>query len=341
MKYRIILSALLIAFFAAACGDGESKSVAPAEEEPVAIHPLTGVELPDGRPENAVFVVKVDNTNPAAPQIGLDQADIVVEQLVEGGITRLAVLYYSNLPTEIGHVRSLRKTDIGIALPVNGHVVASGGSNPSVKALDKADVPMHMEGRSVGFSLDNEKPGARLYRVLVNLKEISDEVGPQPVEGNYFEFGEGISNLLAASAGDASATPSPTLLMQPASAVEIKYAQSTTRKFGFAEGAWSRRNGVATKGPDFQADNLLVIKAKVEDAGYRDVTGAFVPETVFAGTGEAWLFEGGQYVKAVWTKAERWSVLSLATEDGQPIGLRPGRTWIALIPDDVGSVKVN
>ena len=84
MKYRIILSALLIAFFAAACGDGESKSVAPAEEEPVAIHPLTGVELPDGRPENAVFVVKVDNTNPAAPQIGLDQADIVVEQLVDG-----------------------------------------------------------------------------------------------------------------------------------------------------------------------------------------------------------------------------------------------------------------
>ena len=37
-----------------------------------------------------VLVVKVDNTPSSAPQVGLDEADLVVEELVEGGVTRLA-----------------------------------------------------------------------------------------------------------------------------------------------------------------------------------------------------------------------------------------------------------
>lgn len=336
MRLRVLFSVFLLAAVLSACGE-ETRTTTGEVEEVVAIHPLTGVELPDGRPENAVFVVKVDNTQPAAPQIGLDQADMIVEELVEGGLTRLAVVYYSNIPTKIGHVRSLRMTDIGIAAPLNAHIVASGGSTPSINRVDKAGIVMHMEGRSVGFSSDSR--GYRPYNVLVNLQEISQEVGPQAVTGNYFEFGDGIANLMSASTEEASASPDPQPLAKPATAVEVRYSTSSLRKFGFANGVWSRTNGIGTEGEDFQADNLIVIKAQVKDAGYRDVSGAFVPETVFEGTGEAWIFEGGQYVKATWTKANKSSVVAFATEDGQPIGLKPGRTWIALIPADAGGVN--
>ena len=62
-----------------------------------------------------MFVVKIENTASGAPQYGLNKADMVIEELVEGGLTRLAALYYSDLPTKVGHVRSMRDTDIGIA----------------------------------------------------------------------------------------------------------------------------------------------------------------------------------------------------------------------------------
>ena len=66
------------------------------------------------------MVTKIDNTDSSAPQIGLGSADMVVEELVEGGLTRLAVFFYSDLPDEVGPVRSMRASDIGIVSPVDG-----------------------------------------------------------------------------------------------------------------------------------------------------------------------------------------------------------------------------
>ena len=69
------------------------------------------------------MVAKIDNTYASAPQIGLGEADMVVEELVEGGLTRLAAFYYSEIPGDVGPVRSMRASDIGIVSPVK----ADGG----------------------------------------------------------------------------------------------------------------------------------------------------------------------------------------------------------------------
>lgn len=47
---------------------------------------------------NQILVVKVDDTKYAHPQIGIEDADIVYVEQVEGGLTRLAVVYTSKLP---------------------------------------------------------------------------------------------------------------------------------------------------------------------------------------------------------------------------------------------------
>ena len=89
---------------------------------------LTGVSNPDifkseaevaknlfnGLPgtNNQILVVKVDDTKYAHPQIGIEDADIVYVEQVEGGLTRLAVVYTSKLPPLIGPVRSARISDI-------------------------------------------------------------------------------------------------------------------------------------------------------------------------------------------------------------------------------------
>jgi hypothetical protein len=117
---------------------------------PEPIWPLTGLPAPEGPAERPVLVVKVDNTASARPQAGLSAADIVVEELVEGGLTRLAVLYHSTLPDAVAPVRSIRTSDIGIVLPTGGALVASGGAQRVLRAMDEAGVTVVTEG-SAGF----------------------------------------------------------------------------------------------------------------------------------------------------------------------------------------------
>ena len=74
-------------------------------------------------------VVKIDNVPAARPQSAINDADIVVEELVEGGMTRLAAVFHSNRPAAIGPVRSARSTDIGIAASYRQPVFANSGAN--------------------------------------------------------------------------------------------------------------------------------------------------------------------------------------------------------------------
>ena len=81
--------------------------------------PLTGLPAEGAAPKHPVMVVKIDNTSSSSPQVGLGKADLVTEELVEGGSTRLAVFYYSQVPKSVGPVRSFRATDIGIVQPLS------------------------------------------------------------------------------------------------------------------------------------------------------------------------------------------------------------------------------
>ena len=129
----------------AACGGDEES---PTDEGPEAQEiaggslleqtwPLTGLDV-DGDDSSAqthpVMVTKIDNTESSAPQQGLGSADLVVEELVEGGMTRLAVFFYSEIPGEVGPVRSMRASDIGIVSPVDARVVTSGAA-PSRRSM--------------------------------------------------------------------------------------------------------------------------------------------------------------------------------------------------------------
>ena len=71
-----------------------------------------------------VLAVKIDDTSAAHPQVGLEAADVIYIEQVEGGLTRLAAIYsqYPNrIPAQIGPVRSARISDLDI-LAQYGHV---------------------------------------------------------------------------------------------------------------------------------------------------------------------------------------------------------------------------
>src|SRR5687767_10169162 len=98
----------------AGCGGGDGDGPAGQPGQQVAdgttfdaVSPLTGQQLEGDAAARPVLAVKIDNSGSSAPQIRMGSADLVTEELVEGGITRLAVFYQSRMPTQVGPVRSM------------------------------------------------------------------------------------------------------------------------------------------------------------------------------------------------------------------------------------------
>ncbi|MET0447968.1 MAG: DUF3048 domain-containing protein [Aeromicrobium sp.] len=295
----------------------------------VEISPLTGKALSKGRPSNPVFVVKIENTSSGAPQYGLNKADLVLEELVEGGLTRLAAFFYSSLPSKVGHVRSLRTSDIGIAGPVGGQIVASGGANGAYNKVENAGITVFSEDAgSPGFSSDPAK--VRPYNRLIDLKTVAKEAKRSRIKGPYLPW------TPSGAASPAAATGKT----KTATAATVRFSNSTSTSWKLSGSKWARTNGHAEEGKDFKADTMIVVFARVGDAGYLDPAGNPVPETVFEGSGEAQVFHGDQVDTVKWNKPSLDEGLSFKAADGTAYTIDPGKVFIELVPKDAGSVTL-
>jgi len=105
--------------------------------------PLTGTAVPGGAavPLRPALAVKIDNYPGARPQSGLDKADVVFEEPVEGGITRYAVVFQCQDAALVGPIRSARNIDIGIlgqlGNPIEVHV---GGIGPVLANISASPI---------------------------------------------------------------------------------------------------------------------------------------------------------------------------------------------------------
>src|SRR3954447_1343617 len=127
----------------AACGGGHkapkpaatSASPTPSPSPtatPVAARcPLTGVPPQSGQDiHRPALAVKIDNINAARPQAGIDHADVVVEELVEGGLTRLFAVFQCDSASSVGPVCSARTSDADLLALLHGSVFGFSGANP-------------------------------------------------------------------------------------------------------------------------------------------------------------------------------------------------------------------
>jgi hypothetical protein len=340
MKLRLIVAVSAAALTLAACSSSDSDkpdnpdATKGTSAKLVEISPLTGKAMPNGRPANPVFVVKVENTDGGAPQYGLDKADFVLEELVEGGLTRLATFFYSHLPAKVGHVRSLRTSDIGIAGPVGGQIVASGGANGAYRKVERAGITVFSEDAgSPGFSSDPLK--VRPYNRLINLKTVAKKAKATKIPGPYLPWSP------AEKAGPtASGTPATPPKAERATSATVRFSNSTATSWALKGGTWVRTNGHAAPGHDFKADTMIVLFCRVGDAGYTDPAGNPVPETVFEGRGKAKIFHGKKVTTVNWLKPSLDESLSFTTGGGEPVTIEPGHVFLELVPKGAGSVTL-
>ena len=317
MRLRHVAASAASVLLLAACSNGGIGGDEPPEPVEGRKSPLTGL-LQEQPPNNPAFLVKIENTAGGQPQYALNDADLVVEELVEGGITRIAAIYYSKLPTKVGHVRSARTTDIGVAKPVGATIVASGGAPKTLEDIKSSGTQLFTyDAGAPGYSKDPSKSAP--YHVLWDLQKLNETAKRGPVPNNpYFSFGNG------PDAGDVT---------KKATSASVKFSDATTTDWRFAGGKWSLTKNRAAAGQDYKADTLVVIFARVAEAGYNDAAGNPVPETVLEGTGRAVIFSGDSAVEATWSKGSLDSTMSFtAKASGKPVTLKPGHVFLEAAP---------
>ena len=110
-------------------------TVAPTTTAPAPVlYPLTGVPVPDPASYTArpALVVKIDNGVHSHPQSGLNQADIVFEEIVEGRVTRFGAVFNSMESDPVGNIRSGRTQDVDLFAGLNHPIFAYSGGNAGV-----------------------------------------------------------------------------------------------------------------------------------------------------------------------------------------------------------------
>jgi hypothetical protein len=318
-----LAAALLTASLALTACTGEAQpkaeSPSPTESSPKASPspptrwPLTGETTTAALPKHRAVVVKIENTSSGAPQVGLGSADIVVEELVEGGLTRLAAFYYSEVPSTVGPVRSARGTDIGLVKPAKGTLVASGGAPVTMRRIRHAHVVTASEGTPGYYRADGR---VAPYDLFMHLKELPKDkiAGPRPPD--YLPWGS--ANRLSGG--------------KPAKEVTATFSAGSSTQWTWNGKVWHRHGSYAAEGQEFRTDNILALEVEQTSAGYTDPAGNPVPESVLKGKGDATLFYEGKAYSGTWMKKSLASPLKLVTAKGRPLPVPPGNTFIELVP---------
>ena len=302
------------------------------EPELSILAPLSGVEV-DQAITNPALSVKIPNVdypggarNAARPQWGINQADIVYEELVEGGLTRYVAQFQSNIPDIVGPVRSIRPMDPAIISPVGGIVAYSGGQKKFRNMMKDTGIPNITEGNS-NYERSSERNAPN--NLILHAKDLVADYSDVEAPDQQFSYAADVEHS------------TPVLEGKSVSDVVTNFSTSSTRSWKYNEEkqVWARlqygEKDVDHDGKRITATNLVVLKVDIDRTKYASMHSS-PPYTVFKGTGEAWFSVGGKYVKGTWSKTRASERVVFTDEQGFPVQLAPGNTWIELVPNDTG-----
>lgn len=308
-----------------------SKAAAPTPEVPVT-WPLTGV--PGDVVDRPAIAVKVENTSQSRPQTGLDQADVVWETIVEFDVSRFVAVFQSQVPEEIGPVRSVRPMDMPIAKPLGGLFAYSGAQAP-ILALARNSGLQNFSFDDGDEAFYRSKSRSAPHDVYLNPSSLWSRAEPGRVAPPpQFAFARTFERASAVALG----TPAQTLTYRLSSAAKPVWT------WDGGQGRWLRFEGstpatVAT-GAQISAVNVVTVVADHPPSGFRAQNNASVPTYNLVGSGEGTLATGGKTVPVTWSKSAEEAPLVLALADGSPATLAPGNTWVELVPRGDGSLTI-
>jgi len=313
----------------AACSSPAKKAKKPKPTittTAMALCPLTGTRAPsDVVPLRPAIGVKIDNYNAARPQSGIDQADIVFEEPVEGGITRYNALFQCQDSSKIGPVRSARQIDIGIESMFNNAPLAHiGGIDPVLANITASGIPnLDLGAYGSAFVRDNSRYApynaytstAQLYALVPKLA-----TPPTPV----FTYSPTVPAGTAVS--------SVHVFFSSQSDVTWNWNPATSTWLRFYDGTQPDN---LSDGTQNQATNMIIQTVHVTYGPWLENSegGLEVQAQLDNNSGPAQIFRNGIQIVGTWSRAAASSPTVFKDATGKVITMAPGRTWIELLPD--------
>ena len=293
--------------------------------------PLTGAPAPGGKvPARPALAVKVGNYTADRPSAGLNQADVVFEEPVEGSYTRLVAVFQCQGSTLVGDLRSARQPDVAILSQLSNPIfLHAGGIDPVLALL--SDAPLQDENiLKGGYGSVTIHPSGRYapYSTFTSTGPAwalvpGDTTPPAPI----FTY---------AAAPPAGSVPGSGATVH----VPFSSTSDVTWTWNAATGTYLRSySGVPDKlldGSQTAAANVVVLTVPTNTGPWLENNeGGYEVEVTATGTGPAVVLRNGVAITGTWTRSSLTQPATLRTTSGAAITLRPGNTWEELAPQGV------
>jgi hypothetical protein len=300
-----------------------SKPSTSNEAAAAPVCPLTGLPEAGGQQADRVaLAVKIDNIAPALPQAGINDADVVVEELVEGGLTRLMAIFQCNKAAEVGPIRSVRISDADLLALLHGSVLGYSGANskdmPPIRAHSGAALVAY-DNTPQFFHLSSSRPAPHnVFSATTTLLNAGLHLRPKlKAPPSLFTYGP----------IDPTARRAHRVYMSWPAASAL---------WTWSKGSWLRTQGGAADrlvdGHQISTTNVVILGVNIASTGLHDVLGAPSPLDVTIGSNPAWVLRDGKMIRGTWSRKKIGNEFTLKDTQGHVIALAPGRTWVELLP---------
>jgi hypothetical protein len=326
---------LCLLLVGAACSDDEpsgpevTTEASPSPEPEPAKCPLNGEEPPKGLDvETPAIALKIENSPEARPQSGLEEADLVYEEVVEGGITRFMAIFHCGTTDQGGPVRSARFDDPKLATPFTHLLAYSGSNGPVDRELKANDIIQLNEDTDPVEAFFRVPEGVlevhNLFADVGKLQKIAAKRDVDPPSTDVFAFGD--------INGEA----------KKARTVSLNFTASNTIEYKWKKDVWVRSEAgvpfMTAAGEQLSVPNVLVQEVRVDNSEtIVDVAGNPSPDIDLLTGGKALLFRDGQVVKGKWA-TDKAGLPVFTTTSGDPMTFATGSIWIELVPSNKGDV---
>jgi hypothetical protein len=271
-----------------------------------------------------ILVVKIDDTNAAHPQIGVESADVVYVEQVEGGLTRLAAIYTSKLPPLIGPIRSARISDIELLAQFGRVGFAYSGAQskmrPVIAAANLENLSAERNPPSIyGKDPDRQGPVDMILKpdLLLERANANPKIRIETATASVFPFGDapkGETNTAVAK------------VKWPSAKYELRW-DSTNEKWLIY---FNQKPNMAANGEHLYADTAIIQIVSITPSIYGDKFGEITPFSKTTGSGKAVMLRDGFSYQISWQRNLETDVTTWMSEDGGVANFKPGRTWIFL-----------
>lgn len=289
----------------------------------------SNLKIVDLNSKTRPYAIMINNLGVARPlQSGLQDAMIIYEMIVEGGLTRYMAVFQDQNTERIGSIRSARHYFLDYALE-NDAIYVHHGNSPQAAAdfktlnIDRISVDASKTGwRDKSLNVSTE------HTLFTSIAKLNNGVGNKRKTRNK-DF------LLNYSETPIDLSTKESAIK--ANNIEITYSGSVKSSYEYDESAQNYKRSVNGKAhTDYVTKKQYtfknIITYQVSNTSLNDGSGKDRQTLDNIGSGEGYYITNGYAVPITWSKSSRSSQTVYKYKDGTEIDVNDGNTFIQIQP---------